>query len=195
MSLGHTLEAVARARAAGRPDILTSPWDRVVRDEHANIIEAGGPATWTEQIVRSTCAAQVVLMGTAVDREPFLTEDAQFILSDYTIRIDTLLRGDLKASGNSVSYVRPGGAVMVKGRLVTARHARYPALEQGRSYIVFARHTDVGLTVQRSDRWVLDALSAAPVVRAVGLDAVKALQGGVDLDEVLDAIKKASCGK
>ena len=45
MSLGHTLEAVARARAAGRPDILASPWDRVVRDEHANIIEVGGPAT------------------------------------------------------------------------------------------------------------------------------------------------------
>ncbi|MCX6545747.1 MAG: hypothetical protein NTV05_15205 [Acidobacteria bacterium] len=196
-SLAHTLASVGRARAAGRPDILTAQWDRAIQDERSSVIEAGGPGTWEEQVRQSTCAAQVVSVGTAIDRQSFLTQNAQFILSDYTIRVDAVLRGDPKASGGTTSYVRPGGAVMVKGKLVTARHSRFPALEEGSRYIIFADQTEgsFGLTVQRSTRWSLDLLSADPIARAIGPDAVKALQEGVASDRVVATIKATVCGK
>src|SRR5690606_3831047 len=101
------------------------------------IYDPSAPTTAAEQITQSTCRADAVVAGTVLDLQPFLNEDASFILTEYTVRVEESLRGPRVEPGSTMSYVRAGGTMTLGGAPVTATHNLYPPLLQGQKYVLF----------------------------------------------------------
>jgi len=183
-----------------RPSLLVQPSDRSIFVEPNLVVDASGPKSLEEQIARATCAAEVVVVGTVSDASAFLTEDADFILTEYAVVVDEVLRGGRDILGKTIGYVRPGGSLLVNGRVVNATHNMYPRLDVAAQYLLFMTRVPGGSNTFRPAGDFMATLESLKVekegmLRSVGPQGRFGLTTGREPPVVRAHIAKAGCGR
>lgn len=182
-----------RAAEFARPSLLDEPRNVEIFLEPAGFIhDPTLPRTPEAQLEQAGCRAQAVVVGTVEDLTSFLTEDAQFILTEYTVRIEDTLLGRTIKRGSTIAYVRSGGSLNLGGKLVTARHNVFPPLAIGQKYVLFLddiETTDMFMPI----RAMVDAASLGPTARALGPDAAADLAQGIEAARLRHMIVSAQC--
>lgn len=90
-----------------------------------------------------TCEADAVVLVKVADKSSQLTEDRNFIFTDYTVTVEDVLKDNPKdrlelKSGRVITS--PGGAVRINGRVARATDASFQWLEIGREYFLFLKY-------------------------------------------------------
>ena len=189
-------DLLSTATIAMRPSILTDPTDRMVTAEFAVDIN-GGPATIDDQVTLGVCNADAVVIGTLSEAGSFLSDRASFILTSYDVLVQESLKGGLSTQ-STVSYIRPGGQMMVDGRTVRTQHELYPELETGTSYLLFLRQIPAHentFTVLANQTWLVNAISMGETAIGDSPWSIRALKAGASPDEVRAAALVAECAK
>jgi len=150
----------------------------------------------SEQLALAACSADAVVVGTLAEPLSFLTEDARFILTSYSLTPTESLRGSLEA-GLVVSYARPGGKVKVGGRIVRASSEYFGSLELDTPYLLFLHEVpgaDGTYTPIYGERWLVNAVVMLAAARAIGPVARFELRNGTTPDAVRSALASIDCG-
>lgn len=91
---------------------------------------------------RLACDADAVIIGTVGSKASQLTEDENFIFTDYELHLQEVLKDNPAApllAGNNVTLTRPGGSVQLNGVNVTALDEEYLPLDFNGRYLLFLR--------------------------------------------------------
>jgi len=185
-------KVLAYPRLGGGKDLRRDPSDvQIHLDElvHTDPLLSG-----SDQLKRSACESDVVALVRVVAERPFLTSDATFIMTEYTLFVSDVLRGT--AFEREVRYVRPGGRMTVNGKSITATLSTIPLLEKGQQYLVFLSR-DIGADFLRSRFESPQRLDILPVYQGRVSDSLKsppALQKAEGLPAVVTAVRGVSCG-
>jgi hypothetical protein len=88
------------------------------------------------------CKADAIVVGVVKSKSSQLTEDKSFTFSEYDIEIQELLKNNsaspLEANGH-ITLARPGGAVMLQGRILRAVDRSERPLQNGR-FLLFLQY-------------------------------------------------------
>jgi hypothetical protein len=177
---------------APRQSLLVDPSDRSIYIDTGMHFDPREPRTLADQIKEASCSSDAVLSGTVEDQVAFLNEDASFVITEYVIRVDATLRGSLAPA--TVSNVRPGGSMNVRGRIVTAKHNLYPALVRGQRYVLFLKRLDSGDQFMPTGTTIDTLVGGDKDLRALGPRAEPELARGVESGSVRREIAGVSCG-
>lgn len=101
------------------------------------------PASFEEFLRNKNCEADVVVKAVIKDLSSQLTENREFIFTDYTAEVTEIYKNNLTApisQNDSIIFTRPGGRVEINGRVVMAIDASFKLLKPGRQYILFLKY-------------------------------------------------------
>lgn len=105
-------------------------------------------------IQQLTCKADAVVSGVVKSKTSQLTEDENFIFSDYDVLVEGVLKNNPAAPiqpNTRLSVTRPGGTVRLNGLNVSARDEVYRRLDVGSRYLLFLQYVPVAGTYSASD--------------------------------------------
>jgi len=91
----------------------------------------------------ATCDAEAILTGIVIAQSSQLTAEGDFVFTDYTIAVESVLKNFEGASISERSNVvisRAGGAVLINGHLVTAVDRSAKLLNSGDKYLFFLKN-------------------------------------------------------
>lgn len=86
--------------------------------------------------------ADAIVVGTVRQKTSQLTADETFVFTDYELAVEDVLKDNPAAHvepGCSITVARPGGKILLDGRVVTASDSLYKPLGVGGRYILFLR--------------------------------------------------------
>lgn len=87
--------------------------------------------------------ADAVVIGTVTNKSSQLTENGAFVFTDYDLTIEEVLKEngtDSIQSHSSIVMTRPGGRILLEGRIVTARDRAFKPLAIGGRYLLFLKY-------------------------------------------------------
>jgi hypothetical protein len=87
-----------------------------------------------------SCKSDAIAIVKVVGKESQLTEDEDFIFSDYSVKVVELLKNNEKDSiyPDSVMIItRPGGTVSINGRIIQAIDSEYKEMRKNNEYLLF----------------------------------------------------------
>ncbi len=134
-------------KGQGRLD--EDPQSQRVRDFQADMYKPPGlepvpdPISIEQFMQRQSCAADAVVAGVVIDKVSQLVASAQFLFTDYTVRITDVYKKNSAAEllpGSEITVVRPGGKVEIGGRTVKTIDGRFLTLTLGSRVLLFLKH-------------------------------------------------------
>jgi hypothetical protein len=87
--------------------------------------------------------ADAIVIGVIKDKSSQLTENGAFIFTDYDMTVEEVLKDNRAARvepRTSLTVTRPGGKVVLNGRVVTAVDRLFKRLAVGGRYLLFLHH-------------------------------------------------------
>lgn len=96
-----------------------------------------------DEIKRITCAADTIVVGTVKNSASQITASQRFVFTDYVLLVQEVLRNntpDVIKQESEINITRPGGAVLVGGKRVTAIDESFLPLRRGKRYLLFLRY-------------------------------------------------------
>lgn len=102
-----------------------------------------GQATDGDEVRRITCTAEAVIIGEVSSKVSQLTESEAFIFTDYLFVVREILKSNNTMNlqqGSDIIITRPGGAVLIGGRYISAIDDSVLPLQKGKQYLVFRRY-------------------------------------------------------
>lgn len=129
---------------AGRKlrDIAASqPGDVEVVEEEGYVIHMPKTSR-VPTFISALCKADAVIIGTLKSKSSQLTEQGNFIFTDYEVTINEVIKNDLISPievGSSVVTTRDGGAVEINQRVLRAKQADFDPPVVGNRYLLFLR--------------------------------------------------------
>jgi hypothetical protein len=188
---------LAAAKAHGRKSLADDPTTREINSESRLVIQPGGPTDAIDQLGTSACQSDAVVIGELTTDSSYLSGDNEFVFTDYHLRVAKVLRGSDIVPGDTLTYVRPGGRVKVKGRPVIATHSDYPELTEDTRYLLFLKKLDNGSYKATDDTgWTLNAVEIrGDRASGVGPQAIRALRNGIAPITVEQAITSRQCSR
>ena len=112
--------------------------------------------TLDDVVQKATCNADAIVVGTLVSKLSQLAADGEFIFTDYTVTVDTLLKNDKSDSIQPLSNIivtRPGGKIMINGKVAAADDSSVKRLIIGDRYLLFLKNiasTDAYTTLEET---------------------------------------------
>lgn len=103
---------------------------------------SGGPEpTVSEMLKRVTCNSNAVVIGTVKYKASQLTESESFVFTDYAITVKEVLKNNELApiGTGEINVTRPGGTIILNGKIVRALDELFKPLTVGQEYILFLR--------------------------------------------------------
>ena len=88
------------------------------------------------------CDVDAVFSVTIKDKAAQLTENKEFIFTDYTAIVEELYKNNDTApigSGGLITVTRPGGRVEIDGKVVSALDSSFKHLKVGQRYLLFLK--------------------------------------------------------
>jgi hypothetical protein len=88
------------------------------------------------------CESDAVVVGTIARKASQLTEDGTFAFTTYQMSVAQVLRNNVNAPifpAGSIEVTRPGGAIILHGRVVRVKDESFPSLDLNRNYLLFLR--------------------------------------------------------
>jgi hypothetical protein len=150
------------------------------------------PLTNEQRLAQSACASALVAVATVTAERGFLTSDATSILTEYTLSITQLLRGE--SGQKEIRYIRPGGRVNLGDKWIRTSDDNFPPLQVGSEYVVFLQH-DPGADFFRSSvdlNW-LDVMDVRQGKAFQSFRATTSLRDGEAMPTVVSAVRGARC--
>lgn len=87
-----------------------------------------------------SCKADAVIIGTVKDQSSQLTEDEDFIFTDYALTVEQILKNKdgmpLQQNG-TIIITRPGGTIQLEGKKVRALDEALEPFQTGGRYLLF----------------------------------------------------------
>lgn len=90
----------------------------------------------------SACNADAVVIGRIESKSSQLTEDEDFIFTDYELTVEEILKDNPAAPvqlGYNMTITRPGGLIRLNSRNIKATDSSFKPLEIDKRYILFLR--------------------------------------------------------
>ena len=87
--------------------------------------------------------ADAIVIGSVTDKTSQLTENGTFIFTDYQLRVEQVLKANPEAGANphgDITVTRPGGKVLLEGRVLEARDRSFNPLAAGERYLLFLKY-------------------------------------------------------
>jgi hypothetical protein len=84
-----------------------------------------------------------IVIGSARGSTSQLTENKEFLFSDYVVTSEEVFKNNSSAyiaSSSDVTVTRPGGRVQIKGRTISAVDASFKPLDIGERYLLFLKY-------------------------------------------------------
>ncbi|MEK6408756.1 MAG: hypothetical protein AABN34_17675 [Acidobacteriota bacterium] len=99
--------------------------------------------TFKDFLTDLTCGADLIVVATPTERTSQLTENREFVFSDYTAVVEEVLKNNPSAQitpNSGITVTRPGGRVSIGGRVVSAFDSSFKPLERGLRYLLFLKY-------------------------------------------------------
>jgi hypothetical protein len=143
-------------------DALPVPGENDKALEQGVYIEPGTPVTSPdapelsfEDFLRDTaCASDTVAIVDVKDKSSQLTENREFIFTDYTAVVQQVFKDNALSpvrTGNTITVTRPGGKVQINGQVINALDSSFKLLKKEKRYLLFLKYIP-GLDVYQSIR-------------------------------------------
>jgi hypothetical protein len=90
-----------------------------------------------------SCHADAAVMATAKNGISHLTENREFLFTDYVVTVDEVFKDNPSAfiaPNSDMTVTRPGGRVQIKTRIVNALDSSFQLLVTGKRYLLFLRY-------------------------------------------------------
>ena len=95
----------------------------------------------TDGLQEVAANSDLVVIATPLSKTSQLTEDASFVFTDYDLSVDEVLKNNTLVQPHSVITVtRPGGKILLEGRVISARDRSFKSLRAGGHYLLFLRY-------------------------------------------------------
>lgn len=93
-----------------------------------------------QYLTKLTCKASAVVIGTVSNKSSQLLEEGTFTFTDYEIKVSEVLKDNAVAPitrTQLLTYTSPGGAVELKGKVISAVDFRSEPLHVGEQYLLY----------------------------------------------------------
>ncbi len=100
------------------------------------------PSSFESILQKLACDADAVVIGVAKNKASQLTENRDFLFTDYEISIQEVLKDNPAqhaVTDGELTVTRPGGAIQLNGKTVEAIDASFQPLKVGKRYLLFLR--------------------------------------------------------
>jgi len=90
----------------------------------------------------AVCNADAVVVGTLNKKSSQLTEDGNFIFTDYEMTVEEIIKNNPSAAiqvNNNITITRDGGAVQINGRVFRAKREDFKPTPVGNRYLFFLK--------------------------------------------------------
>lgn len=87
-----------------------------------------------------SCKSDAVVIIKVVGKESQLTEDEDFLFSDYSVKVIELLKNNKRDPidlDSVLTVTRPGGTVNIGGRIIQAIDSKYKEMRKNKEYLLF----------------------------------------------------------
>jgi hypothetical protein len=132
-------------------DALPLPDENNKDLEQGVYIEPGTPVTSPdapvlnfEDFLRDAeCASDAVVIVDVKDKSSQLTDNREFIFTDYTAVVQEVFKDNSVAplrKGNTITVTRPGGKVQINGRVINALDSSFKLLKKEKRYLLFLKY-------------------------------------------------------
>ena len=132
-------------------DALPLPGENDKGLEHGVYIESGTPIISSDAPVLSfegflrdtACASDAVAVVDVKDKSSQLTENREFIFTDYTAVVQEVFKNNAVAplrTGSRITVTRPGGKVQINGAVINALDSSFKLLKKEKRYLLFLKH-------------------------------------------------------
>ncbi len=119
----------------------SQPGDVEVIEEEGYVIQM--PKTSRlPTFISALCNADAVIIGSLKSKSPQLTQQGNFIFTDYEVIIDEVIKNNLNSSidaGSTIITTRDGGAIKINDRVLRAKRADFDPPVVGNRYLLFLR--------------------------------------------------------
>lgn len=115
---------------------------KVKRNTPLPVGELGPSPNFSEFLKGLTCNADAVVIGVVKDKSSQLTEDGEFVFTDYELSIEDVLKDNEFAHlvpNISLTLTQPGGKVQLGGHIIEAEDASFKSLVIGERYALFLK--------------------------------------------------------
>lgn len=113
------------------------------------------PALSFEDFLKETaCASDAVAIVDVKDKSSQLTENREFIFTDYTAVVQQVFKDNALSpvrTGNTITVTRPGGKVQINGKVINALDSSFKLLQNEKRYLLFLKYIP-GIDVYQSIR-------------------------------------------
>ncbi|HKS29217.1 MAG TPA: hypothetical protein VJS44_15420 [Pyrinomonadaceae bacterium] len=103
----------------------------------------GRPSTPDTFLNNLASTADAVVIGTVANKSSQLTENGAFVFTDYDVAVEEVLKENGSnniQSQSSIVVTRPGGRILLEGRIVTARDRTFKPFAVGGRYLLFLKY-------------------------------------------------------
>ena len=139
-SAGRKLDVPLKEKRPGK-EAIEAPEETVYVEPGINVTSPDVPVLSFHDFLKDlSCQADAVVIATAKDGTSQLTENREFIFTDYVVTVDEVFKNnssDFIASNNDITVTRPGGRIQIKTRIVNALDSSFQPLITGRRYLLF----------------------------------------------------------
>lgn len=111
---------------------------------HGDVDANAAARTSVEDLETFACGADAVITGTPTAARSDFTAEGTFIFTEYTIDVQSVLRGASELVGTTIPLAWPGGSLVHKGRPIEAIDQTFQPLTPKRQYLLFLRHIGQG---------------------------------------------------
>jgi hypothetical protein len=135
---GRKLDAIPPSEFAkvAEPGVYLEPGTPVINPE-------APPISFEEFTKNLACEADAIVTATIKDQSSQLTENKEFIFTDYSAVVEEVHKNNQSASispNSIITITRPGGRVEIKGKVVAALDAAFKLLKEGHRYLLFLKY-------------------------------------------------------
>lgn len=95
------------------------------------------------RLKRITCAAEAIIVGTIKSSVSQITAGEDFLFTDYELVVEEVIKNNTPRvidQESDVSITRPGGAVLINNKRITAIDESFLPLRKGKRYLLFLRY-------------------------------------------------------
>lgn len=103
------------------------------------------PPTLQEIIQDAVCDSDAIVIGQITNKQSQLTEDQEFIFTDYEFAVGQILKNNAKSTillDSKITITSPGGKIALYGHTFEAEDSSFGLLKTGDLYLLFLQYID-----------------------------------------------------
>ena len=141
------------------------------------------------------CHADAVVIGVIQDQSSELTEDEDFVFTDYDMSVEQILKDNAMAPippTGELTISRPGGVVLVNSKKVQALDESLEPLSMGQHYLLFLEYIPITRSYKAFNSNGSFRLSGKKIIKLTKESLPSELETGNDAESLFSEIRNAA---